>query len=81
MQFGVIAAACLEALADPGGIYLSGNVYDEVRGKLDLAFQDMSAQTVKNIAQPVRAYRVVLEPPVLSKPETSSVSLPAPPKS
>jgi len=53
-------AARLEALADPGGICLSGEVQDEVRGKLDLALQDMGAQAVKNIAKPLRAYGVVL---------------------
>lgn len=58
---GVNVAARLEALADPGGICLSGSVHDEVRGKLDLAFQDLGAQPVKNIAQPVRTYRVVLD--------------------
>ncbi|MEE4239072.1 MAG: adenylate/guanylate cyclase domain-containing protein, partial [Anderseniella sp.] len=46
---GVNVAARLEAIADPGSICLSGNVYDEVRGKLDLAVEDMGAQTVKNI--------------------------------
>ena len=54
-------AARLESLCDPGGICLSGNVHDEVLDKLDLAFQNMGAQTVKNIAEPVRAYRIVLD--------------------
>ncbi|MFD1158767.1 adenylate/guanylate cyclase domain-containing protein [Roseovarius aestuarii] len=58
---GVNVAARLEALADPGGICLSGNVHDEVRAKLDLSFEDMGPQTVKNITEPVRAYRVLLE--------------------
>ena len=58
---GVNVAARLESLSDPGGICLSGNVHDEVRDKLDLAFQNMGAQTVKNIAEPVRAYRIVLD--------------------
>ena len=58
---GVNVAARLEALADHGGICLSGNVHDEVRDKLDLSFQDMGAQSVKNIAEPVRAYRVILD--------------------
>jgi adenylate cyclase len=55
---GVNVAARLEGLADPGGICLSGSVHDEVRGKLDLAFEDMGPQQVKNIADPVRAWRV-----------------------
>ena len=57
---GVNVASRLEALADPGGILLSGNVHDEVRGKLDLSFEDLGAQSVKNIDEPMRAYRVVL---------------------
>ncbi len=57
---GVNVAARLEAIADPGSICLSGNVYDEVRGKLDIAVEDMGAQTVKNIDMPVRTFRVVL---------------------
>lgn len=61
---GVNVAARLEALADPGGICLSGNVYDEVHAKLDLSFEDMGPQTVKNITEPLRAYRVLLETPV-----------------
>jgi TolB-like protein len=55
---GVNIAARLEGLADPGGICLSGTVYDEVRGKLDLFFEEMGPQSVKNIAEPMRAYRV-----------------------
>ena len=55
---GVNIAARLEALAEPGGICISAKVHEEVRGKLDCAFEDMGEQTVKNIARPVRAYRV-----------------------
>jgi TolB-like protein len=58
---GVNLAARLEGLAEPGGICVSANVYDQVRNKTDLAFDDMGAQTVKNIAEPVRAYAVSLE--------------------
>src|SRR6516164_6497641 len=56
---GVNVAARLEALAEPGGISLSRMARDQVRDKLDLAFEDMGEQQVKNIARPVRAYRVV----------------------
>lgn len=55
---GVNVAARLQALADPGGISISGPVYDQVRGKLDLAFDDDGEQRVKNIRDPVRIYRV-----------------------
>lgn len=57
---GVNIAARLEALADPGGVCLSGAVHAEIRRKLDLAFEDMGERRVKNIEEPVRAYRVVL---------------------
>jgi class 3 adenylate cyclase len=55
---GVNVAARLEALAEPGGICVSRVVRDQVRDKLDFAFEDMGAQRVKNIARPVRVYRV-----------------------
>ncbi len=58
---GVNIAARLEGLADPGGIYISGTVFDQVEGKLDLSFDDLGAQEVKNIAKPVRVYRVRLD--------------------
>lgn len=58
---GVNVAARLEGLADPGGVCLSGAVQAEVRHKLDLVFEDMGDQRVKNIDEPVRAYRVVLD--------------------
>ena len=57
---GVNIAARLEALAEPGGICISAKVHDEVRGKLDCTFEDMGEQAVKNIARPVRAYRLRL---------------------
>ena len=55
---GVNVAARLEALAEPGGICVSRVVRDQVRDKLDFAFEDMGEQQVKNIARPVRVYRV-----------------------
>jgi TolB-like protein/class 3 adenylate cyclase len=55
---GVNVAARLEALAEPGGICVSQMVRDQVRDKLDYAFDDMGEQQVKNIARPVRVYRV-----------------------
>jgi adenylate cyclase len=51
---GVNIAARVEALADPGGICVSRVVHDQVRDKLDLAFEDIGEQQVKNIARPVR---------------------------
>ncbi|NKB49709.1 MAG: tetratricopeptide repeat protein [Alphaproteobacteria bacterium] len=58
---GVNLAARLEGLAEPGGVCVSGSVYEQVRYKLDLAFEDMGEQAVKNIDEPVRVYRVGAE--------------------
>jgi len=55
---GVNVAARIEALAEPGGICVSRVVRDQVRDRLDYAFEDMGEQQVKNIARPVRVYRV-----------------------
>ncbi len=55
---GVNVAARLEGLAEPGGIYVSRVVRDQVRDKLDFGFEDMGAQSVKNIARPVRVHRI-----------------------
>jgi len=55
---GVNIAARLEGLAEPGGISVSRMVRDNVRDKLDYVFEDLGDQQVKNIARPVRVYRV-----------------------
>jgi TolB-like protein len=55
---GVNVAARLEALAEPGGICITRVVRDQVRDRLDFAFEDMGEQQVKNIARPVRVYRI-----------------------
>ena len=57
---GVNIAARLESICKPGGVLISGKVYDEVHDQLDLAFDDRGPQTVKNIANPVQAYAVNL---------------------
>jgi len=51
---GVNVAARLEAPAEPGGICISGTVWDHIREKLPYAFEDLGEQAVKNIARPVR---------------------------
>jgi adenylate cyclase len=58
---GINVAARLEGLAEPGGICASDKVHTEVRGKLDRDFADLGEHEVKNIAEPVRAYRVLAE--------------------
>jgi TolB-like protein/class 3 adenylate cyclase len=56
---GVNVAARLEGLAEPGGICVSARVQEDAAGKFDLAFEDIGEQQLKNIARPVRTYRVV----------------------
>ncbi|MFT5181413.1 MAG: adenylate cyclase [Alphaproteobacteria bacterium] len=55
---GVNIAARMEGLCEPGEVYVSGVVYEQAVGKLEASFEDLGEQTVKNIAKPVRVYRV-----------------------
>ena len=64
---GVNVAARLESLADPGGICISGTVHEQVRDKLTLAYEDRGEQAVKNIARPVRVWRVLLDQAAASR--------------
>jgi adenylate cyclase len=73
---GVNVAARLEGLAEPGGVCISAKVHDEVRDRLDLNFEDLGDQEVKNIARPVRTYKVVLSPAV--DPDKSRAAAPFP---
>jgi adenylate cyclase len=59
---GVNIAARLESLAEGGGICISRNVYDQVKNKLDLEYEYLGEQEVKNITDPVQAYRVLSYP-------------------
>jgi predicted ATPase len=75
---GVNIAARLEALAEPGGIYVSRAVRDQVRDRLDYTFEDLGEQQIKNIARPVRVYRVrdlgaTTSAPVLPLPDKTYV--------
>src|SRR5215218_3063197 len=58
---GVNIAARLEQMCDPGGVVVSGTAYDQLHGKLDLPLDFADEQQLKNIARPVRAYRVRLD--------------------
>ena len=58
---GVNVAARLESIAEPGGIIVSHSVRDQVGNRLDLVFEDMGEQSLKNIAKPIRVYNVALE--------------------
>lgn len=57
---GVNVAARIEGLAEPGGICLSGEVHDQIEGKLTLTCVSMGRQTLKNIRKPIRTYRIVV---------------------
>ena len=57
---GVNVAARIEGLSDPGGICISRNTYDHVKGKLDFGFEYLGEHEVKNIEEPVRVYKVLL---------------------
>ena len=78
---GVNVAARLEGLAEPGGICVSARVQEDARGKLDIAFQDTGEQQLKNIALPVRVYRVQLSTvtatvrPALPLPDKPSIAV------
>jgi adenylate cyclase len=76
---GVNIAARLEALADPGGICISGTAFDQVEGKLALEFEYLGEQGVKNIKKPVRVYRVKTEGGVSDVGENLQFSLSAMP--
>jgi adenylate cyclase len=77
---GVNVAARLEALAEPGGICVSGTVYDHIRDKLPYPFDDLGEQSVKNIARPVRVYALrsaaIADLPATSAPAAASISHP-----
>ncbi|TXL69772.1 tetratricopeptide repeat protein [Vineibacter terrae] len=78
---GVNVAARLQELAAPGGICVSGRVQEDVRGKLDIAFEDAGEQQLKNIAWPVRVYRLKAggatqaAPPPLALPDKPSIAV------
>jgi adenylate cyclase len=79
---GVNVAARLEQLAEPGGIVISGTVFDHLRGELGCTFASLGEQHLKNIERPVRAYRMVLggaarppERPALPLPDKPSLAV------
>ncbi len=64
---GVNFAERLQGLAEPGGIVISGTAYDQVKIKLPVGFADLGTQRVKNVVEPVRAYRVLMDPAAAGK--------------
>jgi adenylate cyclase len=78
MGDGVNIAARLEGIAEPGGICLSNAAYEQVRDKLKEDFVDLGEQSLKNIARPMRVYRVTLNPktePALPLPDKPSIAV------
>jgi len=64
---GVNVAARIESLADPGGVCISRSVFDHVKKMQDFGFEYLGEQAVKNIAEPVRVYRILADPAVAGK--------------
>ena len=73
---GVNVAARLEGLAEPGGICVSGAVYDQVKNRTELAFEDLGEQKVKNIDELVRAWKWVADGPAASAPQAATTEAP-----
>jgi adenylate cyclase len=76
---GVNIAARIEALANPGGICISGGVYDQVRNRLDHRFEDLGEHEVKHVSAPVRVYRIVVSHIRPVEKVTSDLALPEKP--
>ena len=66
---GVNIAARLEGIAEPGGVAVSGRVYEDVVNKLDLTFEDLGLRELKNIARPVTVYAIAIETPTAERPK------------
>jgi adenylate cyclase len=64
---GVNIAARIESLSEAGGVCISGTAFDQIKNKLNLGYKYLGEQTVKNILEPVRAYRVLMEPEAAGK--------------
>jgi TolB-like protein len=71
---GINVASRLEALAEPGGICVASNVYDQIHDDLGFGFLDIGEQHVKNIARPVHAYRVRLAAGAMKESHTPAVA-------
>ncbi len=74
---GVNVAARLEGIAEPGGVCVSARVREDIAGKVDVAFDDMGEQSLKNIARPVRAFRMRMARDGEDAPRLSSVGKPS----
>jgi TolB-like protein/Tfp pilus assembly protein PilF len=74
---GVNIAARLEGIAEPGGVWISGTAFDHVRNKVNISFADLGAHALRNIAEPVRVYRVADTMPVALAPATAATEKPS----
>jgi adenylate cyclase len=72
---GVNIAARLEGIAEPGGVCISDDAHRQIRGKVDLAFDDMGPQILKNIAEPMRAWRCRIDADAAAVPPASGVAM------
>ena len=77
---GVNIAVRLEGIAEPGGICISDDAHRQVRGKVESTLEDMGAQTLKNIAEPMRAWRVRIGPRATKTPTETAQPLALPDK-
>jgi len=73
---GVNITARVEGLAEAGGICISGTVFDQIKGKVSVNFENIGPQQVKNIAEPIRAYRAVLGSGMVSAGPQQKIELP-----
>src|SRR6185369_11829847 len=73
---GVNIAVRLEGIAEPGGVSISDDAHRQIRGKVEITFEDMGSQSLKNIAEPMRVWRVRIgrssSPAMLTKPTTET---------
>jgi adenylate cyclase len=80
---GVNVAARIEALADPGGVSITGEVYSQIRRRLDLEFVDLGEHDFKNVSTPVHVYKIIVPGPEAASapasPEPSGGAAPVPP--
>jgi adenylate cyclase len=77
---GVNIAVRLEGIAEPGGVSISDDAHRQIRGKVEIAFEDMGSQSLKNIVEPMRVWRVLIgpssSPAMETNPRTETPALP-----
>src|SRR5450631_4912704 len=71
---GVNIAVRLEGIAQPGGISISDDAHRQIRGKVDVTFEDTGSQSLKNIAEPMRVWRIEINSPTTPRVSTHSLA-------